>query len=80
MDIVENGVSNGVCVCAWGLTEKSLWDLQAVIIKSNDDVRQEVFIMQLISFFEVRHKTMRQAAGRVQKLACRVLPSTHPPE
>lgn len=31
---------------------KSTWDLQAVIVKSNDDVRQEVFIMQLIAFYE----------------------------
>ena len=29
-----------------------MWDLQAVIVKSNDDVRQEVFVMQLISFYE----------------------------
>lgn len=28
--------------------------MQAVIAKSNDDVRQEVFIMQLIAFYEVR--------------------------
>lgn len=28
------------------------WDLQAVIVKSHDDVRQEVFIMELISFYE----------------------------
>ncbi len=31
---------------------RGLWDLQAVIVKSNDDVRQEVFVMQLISFYE----------------------------
>lgn len=31
---------------------KSTWDLQAVIVKSHDDVRQEVFIMQLIAFYE----------------------------
>ena len=29
-----------------------MWDLQAVIVKSNDDVRQEVFVMELISFYE----------------------------
>lgn len=54
-------------MCAWGRTEKNLWDLQAVIIKSNDDVRQEVFIMQLISFFEVRHKHMLQARAAATK-------------
>jgi len=28
------------------------WSLRSLIIKSNDDVRQEVFIMQMISYFE----------------------------
>jgi len=32
--------------------ENGSWDLQAVIVKSNDDVRQEVFVMELISFYE----------------------------
>jgi hypothetical protein len=54
----------------WGLTEKNLWDLQAVIIKSNDDVRQEVFIMQLISFFEVRHKHMLPRPRPKARMPC----------
>jgi hypothetical protein len=56
-----------VCVlCGGGAAGKNLWDLQAVIVKSNDDVRQEVFIMQLISFYEVR-------------ACCVALPYTFPP-
>src|SRR5690606_12915571 len=32
----------------------SLWKLDGLIAKSNDDLRQEVFVMQLISFYQVR--------------------------
>lgn len=46
--------TNFVLVFLWSMAvAEEYWDMQAVIAKSNDDVRQEVFIMQLIAFYEV---------------------------
>lgn len=33
--------------------DRAGWKLQRLIMKSNDDVRQEVFIMQVCMYFEV---------------------------